>query len=56
MVSYAATAASGTEGQFGVWQLAGLNTPLITGSVAVTAALAATAWTLARSRRRRYLP
>jgi hypothetical protein len=54
-VSYAAAAAPGTAGRFGVWQLAGLNTPLITGGVAMTAALGAATWTLARSRRRRYL-
>ena len=54
-VSYAATAAPGTAGRFGVLQLAGLNAPLITGSVAVTAAFAAATWTLARSRRRRGL-
>lgn len=51
--SYAASAPPGTPGQFGVWQLAGLNTPLITGGVAAAAALAATTWTLARSRGRR---
>lgn len=45
---YAATAAPGTAGRFGVWQLAGLNTPLITAGVAVTSAFAAATWTLAR--------
>jgi hypothetical protein len=38
-----------------VLQLAGLNAPLITGSLAVTAALAAATWTLARSRRHKGL-
>jgi hypothetical protein len=54
-VSYADTAAPYSGGRLDLWWLAGLKAPLLAGGVTIAAALAAAAWSLARSHRPRYL-